>query len=68
MRMLPLVTRKAALRELLIAGDDDALRYSDEFDDPAKLLAVITKMGLEGIVSKLGHQPYKSGKNVGWVK
>lgn len=25
-------------------------------------------MGLEGIVSKLGHQPYKSGKNVGWVK
>ncbi len=68
MRLLPLVERKAALRDLLIAADDDALRYSDEFDDPAKLLAVVTKMGLEGIVSKLGHQPYKSGKNVGWVK
>ena len=65
---MPLVKRKAALRELLIAADDDALRYSDEFDDPAKLLAVVTKMGLEGIVSKLGHQPYKSGKNVGWIK
>ena len=42
--------------------DDDALRYSDEFDDPAKLLAVLTKLGLEGIV---GH---KSGKNLGWIK
>ena len=68
MRLLPLVNRKAALRELLIEADDDALRYSDEFDDPAKLLAVVTKTGLEGIVSKLGHQPYKSGKNVGWIK
>jgi bifunctional non-homologous end joining protein LigD len=68
MRLLPLVKRKAALRELLIEADDDALRYSDEFDDPAKLLAVVTRMGLEGIVSKLGHQPYRSGKNVGWVK
>jgi bifunctional non-homologous end joining protein LigD len=68
MRQQPLVTRKAALRDLVIAADDDALRYSDEFDDPVKLLAVVTKMGLEGIVSKLGHQPYKSGKNVGWIK
>ena len=68
MRHLPLVERKAALRELLITADDDAMRYSDEFDDPEKLLAVATKMGLEGIVSKLGHQPYKSGKNVGWIK
>ena len=67
-RHLPLVERKAALRDLLIAADDDAMRYSDEFDDPAKLLAVVTKMGLEGIVSKFGHQPYKSGKNVGWIK
>jgi bifunctional non-homologous end joining protein LigD len=68
MRMMPLVARKAALRDLLIEADDDALRYSDEFDDPAKLLAVVSKMGLEGIVSKLGHQPYKSGKNAGWIK
>ena len=67
-RSLPLVERKAALRDLLIAADGDALRYSDEFDDPVKLLTVVTKMGLEGIVSKLGHQPYKSGKNVGRIK
>ena len=68
LRTLPLVERKAALRDLLITADDDALRYSDEFDDPKKLLAVVAKMELEGIVSKLGHQPYKSGKNVGWIK
>jgi bifunctional non-homologous end joining protein LigD len=68
LRTLPLVERKAELRDLLSTADDDALRYSDEFDDPERLLAVATKMGLEGILSKLGHQPYKSGKNVGWVK
>ena len=67
LRKLALVERKAALRDLLIAADDETLRYSDEFDDPEKLLAIVTKMGLEGIVSKLGHQPYKSGKNVGWI-
>lgn len=55
MRQLPLIKRKAALRKLLNIVDDDALRYSEEFDDPAKLLAVVTEMGLEGIVSKLGH-------------
>ena len=33
-----------------------------------KLLAAAESQGPEGIVSKLGHQPYRSGKNPGWVK
>ena len=67
-RGLPLTERKALLRDLLIAADDDTLRYSDEFEDAEKLLAVAEKMGLEGIVSKNGAQPYLSGRNPGWIK
>ena len=56
------------LRQLLIKADDHALRYSDEFANAEKLLAVATKQGLEGIVSKKATQAYVSGKNVGWIK
>ena len=68
MRERPLVERKAALRDLLIVVDDDRLRYSEEFADPAKLLQVATHMGLEGIVSKRKHAPYRSWARREWVK
>jgi bifunctional non-homologous end joining protein LigD len=68
LRQLPLVKRKDLLRDILNAADDDTLRYADEFPDPEKLLAAIESMGLEGIVSKLVEQPYRSGKNPGWIK
>ncbi len=64
----PLSERKDRLRDLLITADDDTLRYSDDFEDGEKLLAVAEKMGLEGIVSKKADQPYVSGKNSGWIK
>ena len=64
----PLTERKGLLRDLLIAADDDTLRYSHEFQDAEKLLDVAEKMGLEGVVSKKADQPYVSGKNVGWIK
>ena len=32
LRPLPLVKRKAKLRDLLIKADDDGLRYSEEFE------------------------------------
>ena len=44
------------------------LRFSEAFDDAEKLLAAALELGLEGIVSKKRDQPYRSGKNVGWVK
>ena len=68
LRGKPLTARKALLRGLLIAADDDTLRYSDEFEDAEKLVAVAEKMGLEGIVSKKSDQSYVSGKNAGWIK
>jgi bifunctional non-homologous end joining protein LigD len=68
LRKRPLVKRKDVLRDILNAADDDTLRYADEFPDPAKLLAAAESMGLEGTVSKLVEQPYRSGKNPGWIK
>jgi len=67
-RKRPLIERKIMLRHLLIKGDNDVLRYSEEFPDAEKLLAVASKQGLEGIVSKKGSQQYVSGKNSGWIK
>ena len=60
--------RRERLRSLLNKADDHVLRFSDGFADPTKLLEATARMGLEGIVSKLRDQPYRSGKNPGWIK
>jgi ATP-dependent DNA ligase len=44
------------------AGDEVAIFTRP---DPVKLLAAAESQGLEGIVSKLRYQPYRSGKNPG---
>jgi bifunctional non-homologous end joining protein LigD len=68
LRTRPLTERKEKLRGMLIAADDDRLRYSEEFPDPVKLLAVVEKMGLEGAVSKRADAPYRSGPQKDWIK
>jgi bifunctional non-homologous end joining protein LigD len=68
LRRRKLIERKAMLRHLLNKADDHTLRFSDTFADPGRLLAAAESQGLEGIVSKLTSQPYRSGKNPGWVK
>jgi bifunctional non-homologous end joining protein LigD len=67
-RELPLIERRETLREVLIATDDDTLRFSEEFPDPVKLLQVADGMGLEGVVSKRRSAPYMSGSKSGWIK
>ena len=56
------------LRHLLAKTDDERLRYSEEFEDPHHALAAAARAGLEGIVSKLADQPYRSGRNPAWIK
>ncbi len=68
LRSRALLERRLYLRHLLAKADDDCLRYSEEFEDAERLLATAARMGLEGIVSKLADQPYRSGKNPGWIK
>ncbi|MGX8011025.1 DNA ligase D [Mesorhizobium sp. ORM8.1] len=66
----PLVERKQALAELLGGqAQDSALRFSDHFHEPGKImLQHVCRMGLEGVVSKRADAPYRSGRGLSWVK
>jgi bifunctional non-homologous end joining protein LigD len=61
---LPLLERKAALKELLEdSGDTGSIRYSEHFaEDGNVVLAQAREMGLEGIVSKRADAPYRPGR------
>lgn len=64
----PLAVRRMQLRTLLGKAQHPAIVFSDSFTDPFELLAVVDRMGLEGIVSKKLSQPYQSGRNSAWLK
>ena len=64
----PLDERRFLLRRLMKRANQDTLRLSETFDDPLALLAACEKHGLEGTVSKLKADSYRSGKNPGWIK
>jgi bifunctional non-homologous end joining protein LigD len=68
MRPLPLVTRRAKLATLLKKADPAVLQFSIAYEDPHQLLADLSAIGGEGIVSKKRGQPYVAGRNRGWVK
>ncbi len=68
LRAAPLTDRKAVL-EHLTAGADPRLRFSGDFgDDGALVLRHACRLSLEGIVSKRGDAPYRSGRTGDWVK
>ena len=66
---LPLLERKTRLRQLLGRKTTGRIRYSGHvagggeafFDEACRL-------GLEGIISKRGDQPYHAGRHRDWVK
>jgi bifunctional non-homologous end joining protein LigD len=66
--MAPLEYRRHLLGKLLKRGKSGTLRLSENFRDPIALLKAAETHGLEGIVSKLREDRYRSGKNPGWVK
>lgn len=69
-RPLPLLERKSLLQTLLAsAAPDGPIRYSQhiEREGPA-MLHEVCKLGLEGIVSKRGDKPYRSGRGEDWLK
>lgn len=70
LRSEPLVERKQALQDLLgKQSDDSAVRFSDHFAEPGKImLQHACRMGLEGIVSKRADAAYRSGRGPAWVK
>jgi bifunctional non-homologous end joining protein LigD len=64
----PLVERKAALARLLGDGEG-VIRYAPHVEGSgAAVFREACRLGLEGIVSKQRDQPYRPGRNAGWVK
>ena len=70
LRNRPLFERKDELRALLARGTSSLLlRYSEHIKgDGAEMLAGACRIGVEGIVSKSGHKPYRSGRGGDWLK
>lgn len=65
----PLLRRKEKLRDLLSGQEDGALRFSEHFSEPGKVvLEHACRMGLEGVVSKRADASYRSGRGHDWIK
>lgn len=70
LRALPLVERKARLKELLdLLASQERIRFVEHFDSPADaMLQSACKLNFEGIVSKRADSPYSSGRSGQWTK
>jgi hypothetical protein len=60
--------RQAKLRTLFFDFDDGRLRYSEEFEDPLKFLAMADKLGVAGVASKRSQAPHQCGPQPDWSK
>lgn len=68
LRTLPLLKRKAILRNIL-EGQDKTLRFSDHIIGEGDFLFHrACELGLEGIISKQIDSPYLSGRSKRWLK
>src|SRR3979411_1947056 len=72
LRPLPLVERKARLKQMLEArpkGKGRSIRYVEHFETGGDaLLKSACKLSLEGIISKKLGAPYRSGRSEDWTK
>ena len=67
LRDLPLLARKAVLREVLPTVSP--VRYSDHVATQGEAMyEQVTAMRLEGIVAKKADSPYRSGRSTSWYK
>ena len=66
----PLLKRKAKLAALMNGVDfKDRVIYSDHFSDGAEqFLTSLCRLDMEGVISKRGDAPYKSGRKGRWLK
>ncbi|MDF8359430.1 DNA ligase D [Achromobacter anxifer] len=69
LRREPLRVRRTLLAQLVAAGDNDRVRFSEAFDaSPTDLIASACRMGLEGIMAKRQSAGYVSRRTDDWVK
>ena len=66
---LPLIDRRARLKELLEGSGSANVRFSDHFEGPVEpLLDAACQQGLEGLIGKRANAPYTSTRSTAWVK
>jgi bifunctional non-homologous end joining protein LigD len=70
LRDSPLSARKAALSQLLVdLGAAERIRYSDHIEGGGdEVFRHASRLGLEGIISKMASSPYRSGRVKTWLK
>jgi bifunctional non-homologous end joining protein LigD len=69
LRQQALSVRRAILRALLGRDEESRIQFSEEFDgDGDAFFNACAQHGLEGIVSKHGLAPYRSGRSKTWLK
>jgi bifunctional non-homologous end joining protein LigD len=69
LRRATLIERKAALQALIGADEASLIRYSEHLEgDGALIFRHISRLGLEGIVSKKASSAYVSGRSKSWMK
>nr|WP_111298538.1 DNA ligase D [Paracoccus saliphilus] len=68
LRPVALMNRKAVL-EALLRDAQPPLRYSEHFEENGDLvLRHACRLSLEGVISKDGGAPYRSGRTASWIK
>ena len=69
LREVPLLSRRAALKELLVGRGTERIRFSEAFDAPAaQMLDAACQLGLEGVILKRADAPYVSARTETWLK
>ncbi len=69
LRDVPLLERRALLKQLLKKNTAPNVRFSDSFDAPTKdLITSACKLGFEGLIGKRGDAPYQSRRSRDWIK
>jgi bifunctional non-homologous end joining protein LigD len=67
LRALPLLERKAMLKDMLPAAG--ALKFSDHVEgDGVAFYEQVEKLGLEGMVAKQADSKYRGGRSAQWIK
>jgi bifunctional non-homologous end joining protein LigD len=69
LRNVALADRKALLAAVLQRADANIIRLSDHFEiEGTKFFEHVSRLGLEGMISKRKDAPYRSGRSKDWLK
>jgi bifunctional non-homologous end joining protein LigD len=69
LRQVPLVSRRAMLKELFEERASEIVHFSEGFDaPPGDILVAACQLGLEGVMLKRADASYVSGRTEAWLK